>query len=89
MGKTVVGSRPSHRLTAKTIFHPKPQTAVVGSVLVPEPGTQAECQALAPKQVYLVTLPHTQQQRSKDGYPLNAPGSMTKTQVLDCLLWAC
>ena len=89
MGKTVVKPRPNRRLTGKTSFKVTPQSAVVGSVLASEPDAKEARQKLAPKKVYLVTFPHPKQKRSKDGYPLKAPGSMTKSQVLDRLLGAC
>ena len=89
MGKTVASPRPTHRLKAKTSLKTSTQAFVIGSVLAPEPETKEECQKVAPKRVYLVTSPHPRQQRSKDGYALKAPGSMTKSEVLDCLLGAC
>ena len=89
MAETVVSLPPRRRLTVKTSLKASTQSAIVGSVLALDPDANEDRQKLAPKQVFLVTFPHPKQQRSKDGYPLKAPGSMTKSQVLDRLLSSC
>lgn len=89
MGKTLMGPLPSHRLTKKTALKPRPQSAITGLALEAEPETNADRQKVAPKMVYLVTFPHPKAAFSKDGYPLKAPGSLTKSEVLDRLLNAC
>ena len=102
MGKTIVGSNPCRRLTSKTtLVRPPPryrlrkktqiqrlvQIPVVGCAPEPEPAEQS--QDLSPKMVYLVTLPHPKKTKSSDGYSLKAPGSLSKSEILDHLLAAC
>ena len=86
MRRTMESPRPRRRLKAKTAVATTPQAAVVGRPLSPEPETPQARQKLGPREVFLVTFPHPQQERSMDGYPLTAPGSMSKKDVLDRLL---
>ena len=38
---------------------------------------------------YLVTFPHPRETTSADGFPLRAPGSMTRRELLECFLDSC
>ena len=81
--------RPRRRLKAKTAVAAMPQATVVGRPLSPEPEAPQARQALGAREVFLVTFPHPKKERSEDGYPLTAPGSLSKADVLDRLLNAC
>ena len=89
MGKTVLSPRPRPRLRVQTSARAPPQACAVGEELTPDPGTQQESNKLGPQQVFLVTFLHPRRQSSQDGYPSTAPGSMTKSEVLDRLLHVC
>ena len=74
--------QPTRRLRNKTKVQRPKQTAIVAQALFEEA-------APGPNEVYLVTIAHPKEAKSKDGYPLKAPGSMTKQEVLDKFRWSC
>ena len=68
----------------------KSSRGTVAQTPLPEPvelGDEATSESK--RMVYLVTLPHPRLNRSSDGFPLTAPGSLTKPQVLQRFQDAC
>ena len=79
-----VPAKPLRRLTVKTKFEKGKQ-----SPLTVVDDWAADETAGARRQVYLITLPHPKASQSACGIKLVLPGSLSKNQILNCLLDAC
>ena len=67
------------RMRSKTTPpHRRPQNPLPDILELGDEGTAED-----KKKVYLVTLPHPKQDRSADGFPLVAPGSLSKQDILE------